>query len=153
MEQIFGSIGGVVRSIEGNDRTGEALAFAAWSRSAGEMLRERTVPVGFQRKRLIIAVSDIAWQRHLEDLSGQMLAAVNRLLGHGAVSFIEFQIDEKAVETVRKKPAELDSEALENVDQGLALAANAIANEDLRKQFLITASRCLAKRNILTLAP
>ena len=140
MEQLFSAIPAVLKGIESNAEVDEALVFAAWSRCAGDLLRERTAPVEFFENRLAIAVQDMTWRRHLEDLSPQMLVRINGLLGQGTVKFIEFRIDESAVSAVRKTSNESngDGETVVDVAPSLRNAANAIADENLRNQFLFS---------------
>lgn len=148
MEQLFGAIPTVIGGLESHDKVNEAVAFAAWSRCAGEMLSDRTVPIKFAKKRLLIAVSDKTWQRHLEDLSPQMIAKINTSLGQGSVRFIEFQIDE---EIVNKTHADIVSEVnggVNAVAPELAKAALAIADEDLREHFLNTAGSYLNRQKV-----
>jgi len=138
MEQLFGAIPQVLSSIPHETIADEAIVFAAWSRCAGEMLRERTVPLAFEKNRLAIAVEDITWQRHLEHLSPTMLAKINSTLGHGTVTFIEFRIDNKAVAT-RKTAEKAAIKPIPPVSKDLENAANAIADERFRENFLAAA--------------
>ncbi|MBK6723256.1 MAG: DUF721 domain-containing protein [Acidobacteria bacterium] len=92
MERVFGTIPVVLSGLGLNDSATEAVVFVAWRQTAGEMLSERTSPVEFFESRLVIAVEDRTWQRHLEDLAPQMLAQLNGKLGQGTVKFIEFRI-------------------------------------------------------------
>jgi predicted nucleic acid-binding Zn ribbon protein len=96
MEQLFGSLSAVVKGLEANPKKDEAIVFAAWRNCAGEMLSKRTKPLTFSEKRLVVAVEDKIWQRHLEHLSPQMLAKLNKALGEGTVTFIEFRVDKDA---------------------------------------------------------
>ena len=93
MEQLFGAISSVLKELEPNAKTDEAVAFVAWKHCAGELLSTRTMPLEFSENHLVIAVADETWQRHLEELSPQMLVKLNNYLGQGAVKFIEFRID------------------------------------------------------------
>ena len=99
MEQLFSAIPAVLKELGSNAEADEAIAFAAWKRCAGELLSTRTAPVEFFENRLVIAVADKTWQRHLEDLSPQMLVKLNDALGQGTVKFIEFRIDPSALKT------------------------------------------------------
>ena len=148
MEQLFGAIPAVLGGLEPNEKIGEAVVFAAWSRCAGEALRERTVPVEFVRKRLIVAVSDRMWQRHLEELSPQMLATINRSVGQGSLKFIEFRIDELAINSAHKKHVSKGDSESNVVTPSLARAAKAIADENLRNSFLEAAGGYLAKQKL-----
>jgi len=93
MEQLFGALAEVVKGLGSNAKSDEAVAFAAWRHCAGEMLSSRTHAVAFSQNRLVIAVEDKIWQRHLEHLSPLMLAKLNSYLGQGTVRFIEFRIE------------------------------------------------------------
>ncbi len=93
MEQLFSAIPAVLKNLEPNPEADKAIVFAAWKRCSGELLRTRTTPLEFAENRLVIAVADKTWQRHLQDLSPQMLVKLNDHLGQGTVKFIEFRID------------------------------------------------------------
>ncbi len=138
MEQLFGAIPQVLSGIPHDTIADEALVFAAWSQCAGEMLRDRTVPVSFEKKRLVIAVQDKTWQRHLEDLSPTMLAKLNSTLGYGTITFIEFRIEKKAV-TAKRKAEKASIKAIPPVSKDLENAAIAIADERFRENFLAAA--------------
>ena len=146
MEQVFGAIPGVLNGLASNDDIDEAVVFAAWKRCAGELLNERTAAIEFFENRLIVAVTDRTWQRHLEDLSPQMLYKINSSLGEGTVKFIEFRIDESAVDAAREhKTASIEAAAPE-VSQSLVKAAEAISDEALRQQFLGAAAEYLDRQ-------
>jgi len=92
MEQLFSAIPAVLKNLEPNAEADKAIVFAAWKRCSGELLSARTTPLDFSENRLVIVVADKTWQRHLEELSPQMLVKLNDYLGRGTVTFIEFQI-------------------------------------------------------------
>ena len=148
MEQLLGAIPTVLKSIDSHAAVDEAIVFASWSRCAGVLLRERTIPLRFIENRLVIAVPDVTWQRHLEELSPQMLVKVNSLLGQGTVKFIEFRIDELAVNSAKKTRTEptSDGETVFAVTPSLKAAADGISDEGLRNQFLSAARSYLAKQ-------
>ena len=148
MEQLFGAIPAVLGGLGANEGINEAVVFAAWQRCAGELLNERTTPIELFENRLVVAVADETWQRHLEDLSPQMLAKLNGSLGQGSVKFIEFRINKKAVNARRKekKKANRTVEAAAEIAPSLTAAAEAIADESLREQFLSAAAAYLARQ-------
>ena len=148
MEQLFGEIPAVLNRLEANKSINEAVVFAAWQRCAGELLSERTAPLAFFENRLLVAVGDETWARHLEELSPQMLAKINGVLGRGTVTYIEFRIDGKAVKARRKAKQDpgRTNETAANVTPSLTAAAEAIADEDLRKQFLSAAAAYLVRQ-------
>ena len=148
MEQLFGAIPSVLSGLVTNDKTDEAVVFAAWKRCAGDLLKTRTAAVEFFENRLVVAVADETWARHLEDLSPQMLYKLNASLGKGTVKFIEFRINEKAVNAVRENTEAVsvtDNKPVE-IAPSLAAAAEAIEDESLREQFLCAAGNYLAKQ-------
>lgn len=145
MEQIFGAIPSVLSGLDPNESAAEAIVFSAWRRTAGQMLSERTAPVECFEDRLVIAVSDFTWQRHLEDLAPEMLARLNGALGQGTVRFIEFRIDPAALEESRfKRTAKPKTvEGRQPASSSLIDAANNIADESLRESFLNAATAYL----------
>lgn len=149
MEQIFGSIPAVLGGFDASVAVDEAMAIAAWNVVAGDLLRERTVPVGFGEARLIIAVEDNTWKRHLEDLSPQMLAKLNARLGQGTVRFIEFQIDRNALVKAREDRQAAAARAPKPPKAAASLqnAAKAIADDELREHFLAAAATYLERQD------
>ena len=91
MEQLFTAIPAVLKNLEPNADADKAIVFAAWRRCAGSALAARTTPLKFGGNRLVVAVEDETWRRHLEILSPQMLVKLNAALGQGTVKFIEFR--------------------------------------------------------------
>ena len=148
MEQLFGAIPAVLGGLGANEGINEAVVFAAWQRCAGELLNERTTPIELFENRLVVAVADETWQRHLEDLSPQMLAKLNGSLGQGSVKYIEFRIDKKAVTARRneKKKSDENQKTSALVAPSLSEAAKAIADDGLREQFLNAAAAYLARQ-------
>ena len=142
MESIFACVPGIVSSVGSTGEADTALAFAAWNRCAGEMLRERTEPISLDGKKLTIAVADATWKRNLEELSPRFIASMGELLGAGKVKFIEFIIDARA-----KRTAVLSvSDAEEPIaDERLVKAASAIKDESLRRSFLSAATVVLSR--------
>ena len=148
MEQLFGAIPVVLDRLGPHARVDEAVVFAAWSRCAGDSLRKRTSPLGFFENRLIVAVQDGMWRRHLEDLSPRMLVKMNGSLGQGTVLFIEFRIDEKAIMRAHQRDTSNSEARAARIAPSLVNAAAAISDESLRAQFLGAAASYLAKQKV-----
>lgn len=153
MNELFRTLPKLFRETGQHEQFREGLVFAAWRKIAGERLREQTEPVQLQQKHLIVAVNNEMWKRHLEQLSGEMIFKLNSALGQVAVTFIEFQVDEQKVKDAGNNPAqkEIDSEAqneiaLEQITPQMRKAADAIKDDNLRYQFLLTAGSCLARK-------
>ena len=148
MEQVFGAIPSVLKGLETNADIDEAVVFAAWTKCAGELLRARTAPLEFSDKRLVIAVQDNTWKRHLEDLSPQVLGNMNTSLGHGTVRFIEFRIAPASVTSDRDTDSTAKAETEKpTAAPSLTAAAAAITDEHLREQFLEAAAIYLARQS------
>ena len=156
MNELFRALPALLKQFDENESVREAVTFAAWRKIAGASLRPHAVPLRLYQKHLIIAVSSETWKKHLEHLSGQMIFKLNSALGRAVVTFIEFRIDVQTIETERAKgrkselsEAELEEIALEEVTPKMRLAADAIKDDHLRYQFLLTAGSCLARKKNL----
>ncbi len=149
MERVFGTIPAVLSGLGVNDNATEAVVFASWRQTAGELLSERTAPAEYFENRLVIAVEDVTWQRHLEDLAPQMLARLNGTLGQGAVKFIEFRIDPTALADAKNKRGRKAMAKVPRapISPSLLNAANEIADESLRENFLTAAAAYLDNKN------
>ena len=140
MEHLFGALSDVLATLGPNSETDEALAFIAWGRCAGEQLKARTKAIEFFEKRLVVAVKDLTWRRHLEELSPQLVSKLNAMLGEGSVRFIEFRIEPAAVQAQIKKSPVRDRGEL---SPSISAAAREISDEALREQFIDAASICV----------
>ena len=151
MDQVFRAIPNLLSEFDDNPKLEEAFIFAGWRKIAGESLRSHTVPVQYYKKRLVIAVSDKMWKRHLELLSGQMVFKLNAVLKSESVSFIEFKVDAGLVASqqaasIEKTVVENEKMASEQITQNLKNSADLIKDKELRKQFLLAAGSCLARK-------
>lgn len=154
MHEVFDAFAAVMRSMPPDPDIREAFVFATWKRVAGELLCEHAVPVKFDEDVLHVAVSNVAWQKHLADLSPQMLFKLNAILGHGTVLRIEFAVDENFVLasrqrlTMEKADDEFISLAESETTGDVIRAARQIEDENLRNAFLLAAGRCLARKEL-----
>jgi hypothetical protein len=153
MEDLIRSLPKLLRAAGETEEVAEVAAMVAWRRIAGEALRGQAVPFRLYRKTLVVAVADTAWQKQLENMSGQLLFRLNSLLGQAVVTFIEFRIDPKTVRAERAaaKQQEINREeqeqrALRSASGELLAAAGAIQDEDLRRRFLLAAGSCIDRR-------
>jgi hypothetical protein len=157
MNELFRVLPTLLKEFEDNHDVREAVIFAAWRKIAGEMLREQAVPVELDKNRLVVAVGTKMWKDHLEDLSGQMIFKLNSALGSAEVTFIEFRVDEKAVEAEvdRHRTSKIDPEESARIARGeitpkLRDSARSIKDENMRERFLLAAGRCLARKKTLS---
>jgi len=153
MDELFRTLPALLKEMSDNESVRQAVVFAAWRRIVGEGLREKAVPVRLFQKHLIVAVESPIWKRHLESLSGQMIFKLNSALKQAFVTFIEFRVDEDAVQAERARHAknlidedEFREMALEEVTPGLRASADAIKDDNLRYQFLLAAGSVLARK-------
>lgn len=152
MDELFRALPALLKEFDDNETVREAVAFAAWRKIAGDALRDHAVPHRLYKKHLVIAVSSETWRKHLEHLAGQMIFKINSKLGSAVVTFIEFRVDEAAVERERAKFGKLSGEeiapetALGEVTPKMRHAADAIKDSNLRYQFLLAAGSCLARK-------
>lgn len=152
MHDIFRTISLAAKDMEGGEAVREAIVFAAWRRVAGDLLAEHTVPLRLEGTRFLVAVSSDTWRKHLEDLSGQMLFKMNTAVGTSLVTFIEFCVDEAAVNDSRLEAdeglaaaAEMRASALREISPELRSAADNIADDQLRAKFLLAAGSCIIR--------
>lgn len=153
MEDLFRTLPKLLRAAGETEEVLEAAALVAWRRVAGEGLRAQAVPFRLYRKTLVVSVADATWQKQLEAMSGQLLFRLNSLLGQAVVTYIEFRIDPKTVRAEREAAqaettnrGEQERRALKSVSGEIAVAADAIHDEDLRRRFLLAAGSCIDRR-------
>jgi hypothetical protein len=154
MQEIFKILPTMLRQEGKEQDLSEAIIFAAWRRAAGEGLREHAVAFRVYKTMLTVAVSDETWKRHLETLSGQMLFKLNAALGKQTITFIEFRVDPKTVDAERdrfyhEQMSNIKREriAMRNVPENVLQVAENIADENLRRNFLLAAGSILARKN------
>ena len=146
MDAFFRALPGVFEAIDASDEVRQAFVFAAWRRVAGAQLTERTTPLDLDGKRLIVAVADRTWQANLESLAGQLLFRLNATLGRPLVDFIEFRIDEAAVDAMLSGQERSESVPdSEEVPAEISESASTIKDEQLRKAVLNAAANCLSR--------
>ncbi|HEX8843119.1 MAG TPA: DUF721 domain-containing protein [Pyrinomonadaceae bacterium] len=153
MDDLIRTLPKLLRAAGETEEVLEAAALVAWRRVAGEGLRTQAVPFRLYRKTLIVAVADTTWQKQLEAVSGQLLFRLNSLLGQAIVTFIEFRIDPKTVHAEREaakaqalNQMEQERRALKSVSGQIAVAADAIHDDELRRRFLLAAGSCIDRR-------
>lgn len=147
MDQLINSLPALLQAAGDTEEIRETAALVVWNHVAGEGLRKQTAPISLKQSRLIVAVSDAIWKRQLESMGAQLLFRLNSLLGRGVVTFIEFQVDprvvqsandsQQAAEKVGSKP-----EPEMAIPFELVSAAAAIHDSKLRKAFIGAAMSC-----------
>jgi hypothetical protein len=84
----------VIRGLHmpGESISDEQIACAAWPQSVGKKIAGHTRAARMVRTRLIVEVEDQTWQRQLFALTSQILGNLEKGLGHGVVTDLEFRI-------------------------------------------------------------
>lgn len=145
MDDLIRALPQLLRAAGEAQEVAEMAAMVAWRRVAGEAMRGLAVPFRLYRKTLVVAVPDATWQRQLEAMSGQLLFRLNSVLGQALVTYIEFRIDSKTVQTERLRWQQSSTDVVAQEERALAHAdtlqeaAAAIRDETLRRRFLIAA--------------
>lgn len=157
MHDLIRFLPALASQIQHNQVAREAFVFAAWTRSVGDGLRDKTVPLALDGARLTVAVRDETWKRNLEEVAGQFIFKINSALRDRLVTFIEFVVDEEAVRNARSESGPYGSgqvphDALSEVTDDLRGAADAIKDDRLRELFLLAAGGCLARKKRLGLS-
>ena len=148
MEQLINSLPALLRAAGDTEEVKAAAALAVWNHVVGEGLRQQTVATRLQKQRLTVAVSDSVWQHQLESMSAQLLFRLNALLGQGTITFIEFRVDPKTVESDGKRKVQVENTRSDTgpVSLELVSAAALIHSPDLRRAFLGAANSCVRRR-------
>ena len=137
-----------------NAELAEEIAKIAWTRAAGEGLRNHAVPFRLYRRTLIVSVADAIWQKQLRQMSREFIFRINKLLGRSVVDEIEFRIDPAAVDRMLSRipaPQASRKETRPPVPE-LVSAASSIADPDLRNRFIRAAENCIERRESKTQA-
>lgn len=152
MQDLLRFIPALMDQLGDNQVAREAFVFAAWKKIAGEGLRGKTAPIALEGETLVVAVRDASWKRNLESLAGQMVFKVNSAFRRQFVTFIEFRIDERAVDEesavaeAATSQEQFETDAAQEITDEVRLAAESIKDEVLREQFLSAAGECLARK-------
>ena len=143
MNQLIKSLPEVLKAARNSPEVAEAAALAAWKHAAGDGLKDHTVPLRLEDRRLTVAVADAIWKKQMHSMRAQLLFRINTILGQPIVREIEYVVDPKLAVVEQEKTEEpLDNEApLE-----LWSAANAIHDKELRRSFLKAAMHSLKRR-------
>lgn len=145
MDSFLRALPKILQAAGDSAEVAEAACVAAWKHAAGEGLRDHAVPLGLNRKTLVVGVADATWQHQLQSLSGQLLFRLNSILGQPLVTFLDFRVDPTALAKARgpqgaKRNRQFDSQT---VSAELVTAASGIKDNDLRRAFLGAAMSCI----------
>ena len=121
-------------------------AAVAWSRVAGEGLRQHAKAIRLDQKTLVVAVADAVWQKQLQSMSAELIFRINTLLRANVVDAIQFQINRVALrnrtsvsrQQKNVKPAPLPASVISSAAE--------IEDPELRERFMRAAQNCIAHR-------
>ena len=147
MEALFRALPALLEALPDNELVREAVIFAAWRRCAGDQLIEHTCLVKFAENRLTVAVADKSWQKNLASLSSQMIFKINAVLGSAIVTYIEFVVDTDKFGNAKLPVLQRgQDDSSVQITPDLIRSASAITDERLRREFLVAAANCLARK-------
>ena len=138
----------LLNATESNPELAETVAKLAWTRAAGDGLRNHAVPFRLYRSTLIVSVADAIWQKQLRQMSSEFIFRINKLLGRSVVGDIEFRIDPAAVDRMLSRipaPRSSRKETPAPIPELLS-AASSITDPDLRDRFIRAAENCIERR-------
>lgn len=114
--EILGTLASGSKSTDGERSVfdHEQIACAAWSRAVGKRLAKYTRAAKLVRGRLVVEVEDVLWQRNLFGMTRQILGNLERTIGKGIVSDLEFRVvparrEPKRAETIMPSTDESDA--------------------------------------------
>jgi hypothetical protein len=130
------------------------LVRAAWPLAVGADLARRTEVLALEGRTLRVRVPDASWRKVLHRMRAHILARMAAVAGEAAPDRLGFQ--EEALGTVHRLPpaaAPLPPALPAEPPAAVAREAQAIADPDLRRAFMETAARYLARARPSTEKP
>lgn len=121
-----------------------ALLRAAWPLAVGPELSRRTEVLGVERGTLRIRVPDARWRLVLHGMQPEILQRLRQIAGSLAPWRIGFV--EGGMKDAGPLPPAPSSGPLGDLPISVAAPAAAIADEEIRRRFLATATRSLSRK-------
>lgn len=120
----------------------------AWSRVAGEGLRQHAKAIRLEQKTLVVAVADAVWQKQLQSMSAELIFRINNLLRANVVNVIEFKTNPAALGRGRSvSHPERNVTPAQPLPASVISSAAEIEDEELRERFMRAARNCIARRD------
>jgi hypothetical protein len=145
MNDLFRDLQRLLALSPSGNELGKTLVLAAWRKAVGEVLDRRTKALDLAGTKLIVAVADENWKRHLEGIADQMIFKINSVLRSPSVTFIEFVSRPELFEQ-ESAPTRDDSSWIAEIDEDLIESAKAIDDENLREDFVRMTAKLSARR-------
>jgi hypothetical protein len=144
MEKLLSTLPAILKVAGSSPEMLEAVCVAAWKPAVGEALSEQAVPLNFQAGTLRVAVADHVWKKQLDQMRGQLLFRLNRVLGQTLVQSLELEVDAAKVSLARKTiRSQARQQSEQKISPDLLLLASAISDAGLRRAFLGAAVSCV----------
>jgi hypothetical protein len=123
-----------------------ALIKSAWPSAVGPELARRTEVLALEGRTLRVRVPDAGWRKALHRMQPQIVARLRTIAGDLGPSRLGFSEGQVAAPLEEKPPASAGNEGAATLDPDVAAAAERIADDELRRVFLASASRYLSRR-------
>jgi predicted nucleic acid-binding Zn ribbon protein len=107
------------------------IACAAWARAVGKKIAQYTRPAKLVRGRLIVEVEDAVWQRNLFVLTKHIVSNLEKALGPGIVTEVEFRVIPPRREPQRAETSRPSDEADLIADPGMRRLYRAARQKEL----------------------
>jgi len=124
----------------------EQGVFAAWDSCVGETVAAHAQPDSIHQGRLLVTVSDPAWNHQLQFLKDDIKKKLNSILGRAVVTELRFRIGEinpkakPSPPAAKAKPILLEAGVLQAIEEAVAV----IKDEELRevvRRYLMAAAK------------
>ncbi len=149
MEDLLEFLPRLLTELGSSEPLREAAVFGAWNRVVGRVTSDHCVPFRLFKQRLIILTSDRIWKTQMERISGEIRYRLNRTVGDGTVTFIEYRVDPAAIAKLRAgQPDRPDPRLSTRIRTELSSAAAQIQNADLQDLFLRAAMKYLSRQEL-----
>ncbi len=153
MEELFGTIAGLLKTLPEQHEFRRAMVFATWRRIGGGKVTENSLPIEFDNGHLTVAVTNETWRRQLGSLSKEFVYKLNQTLGWNTIRSIVYVVDGSSFTNFHKGRDEIPatitfSESAVDVPE-ISRQAAVIIDTELRQKFIAAATSSLAykKRN------
>lgn len=137
--------GGLAASVFSSDAARLALIKSAWPFAVGQELARRTEVLALEGGTLRVRVPDAGWRKVLHRMQPQIVDRLRTIAGERAPSRLGFSEGQVAAPAEQTPAESAPGAGPATLDPAVAAAAERIADAELRKAFLASAARYLAR--------
>jgi len=123
-----------------------ALIKSAWPFAVGPELARRTEVLALEGRTLRVRVPDAGWRKALHRMQPQIVARLRTIAGPLGPSRLGFSEGQVAAPPEERPSASGEGGDPATLDPEVASAAERIADAELRREFLASATRYLSRR-------